>query len=445
MRSGKKQAWRTIHWLLWSFILLLLFDGVLRKWVLPGLSDVLLLSRLPVVAAIYLLALQYNWFPRSPLVFAVFFLAVSSAILGYILHGSVFAIVYGVSSNFFFIPLIYIIPKIWDRSDVSQVGRFLLYVSIPMTVLILLQFYAPQSAWVNLSVGGTEGAGFSGALGRYRPPGTFSFITGVAQFYTLMFSFFVGYYLNRGSIRLPKSVLLACGICLPLAIFASISRLLAVGVVLTTVLCFMAIMYNGRRTPSAFKVIGVLAIFVFLAAQLPYFSDTTDAFFARWERSTGEDKGGVREAIIMRTIDDFTRPFKSLDTTPWMGFGIGAGTQVGAKLIRGERGFMLAEGEWGRVLGELGVLMGIGFLLIRCRIVYQMGALSLRQAARGNFLPWLMFSASFMLVLNGQWGQQTTLGFAVLGAGLCFASCRAPASVTTQNKSVDEARAKESK
>lgn len=427
---------KLIHYLLWAFVFALLFDGALRKWFLPGLSDFLLLSRVPIALLIYALALQSRLFPANVFIGATVLLALLTSISASFTHGNLFAIGYGAISNYFFVPLIFIFPKVWDWSDVQRVAKFFLLLAIPMTFLLGLQFYLPQSSWVNLSVGGVEGAGFTGALGRYRPPATFSFITGTAQFYTLFSAFFLYQFMHKRT--LPMPLLIISGICLPLAVFGSISRLLAIGVVLVLVMALFALIYNGRRLPTSFRVFTAFAICLVLAGQLTFFDDATDAFAARWERSTGEESGGVREAIFMRIINDLTSPFIYIGGVPLTGYGLGTGTQAGSQLVSGQRGFAHAEGEWGRVMAELGPLFGTLFIALRVLLIVYIGKLALRQVQRGNFLPWLVFGASLMLILSGQWGQQTTLGFAILGAGLTLSACR------TSNHSPSAKRAADS-
>lgn len=425
-------ARKTIHYLLWAFILTLLFDGALRKWFLPGLSDILLLSRVPITILIYTLALQVGIFSLNFFVSSAIFLALATCVTGYFAHGNLMAISYGVLANYFFIPLIFIFPKVWDSSEVQRVAKFFMLVAIPMTVLLGLQFYLPQSAWVNLSVGGTEGVGFTGGLGRYRPPTTFSFITGTAQFYTLFSAFFLYQFVHRRT--LPPPILIICGICLPLAIFGSISRLLALGILLVFILTLFALIYNGRRMPTAFRMFAVIAFCALMANQLTFFNDATDAFAARWESATSEEKGGVREAILMRTLRDMSNPFIYAGSLPLTGYGLGTGTQAGAQLISGERGFTYAEGEWGRIMAELGPLLGTLYIALRVALTIYLGRLALRQVSRGNFLPWLIFASSFMLIINGQWSQQTSLGFAVLGAGLLLCACRTQTRTTRVKK-----------
>jgi hypothetical protein len=126
----------------------------------------------------------------------------------------------------------------------------------------------------------------------------------------------------------------------------------------------------------------------------------------------------------MRVVGGLTDPFIYMGSLPLTGYGLGAGTQAGAQLISGERDFAYAEGVWGRVMAELGPLFGTLFIALRVALTAYLGKLALRQVQRGNFLPWLVFAASIMLIMTGQWGQQTSLGFAILGAGLTLSACR---------------------
>ena len=54
-----------IRRLIWLYLLLLIFEGVFRKWIVPQLSAPLLVVRDPVVVAIYVLALRARLFPQN--------------------------------------------------------------------------------------------------------------------------------------------------------------------------------------------------------------------------------------------------------------------------------------------------------------------------------------------------------------------------------------------
>jgi len=70
MDAKKKQAagnktHQMFRRLVWLYIVLLLIEGSLRKWVLPQLSDVLLLVRDPIVLFSYFLAVRHKIFPHN--------------------------------------------------------------------------------------------------------------------------------------------------------------------------------------------------------------------------------------------------------------------------------------------------------------------------------------------------------------------------------------------
>ena len=90
----------------------------------------------------------------------------------------------------------------------------------------------------------------------------------------------------------------------------------------------------------------------------------------------------------------------------------------------GRPAFLLAENEWTRVLWESGPILGLAFLVWRTLLTFKLGWLSFIALRRGALLPILLFSSGFVLLLNGQLGQPTTLGFAVILNGLCLAATR---------------------
>src|SRR5690606_40610218 len=123
------------------------------------------------------------------------------------------------------LPLIFVIGSIFDREDVLEIGKVTLLIAIPMVIIIGLQFYSPQSAWINRGIGGdTEGGGFSGAMGFYRPPGTFSFTNGNSLFWSFLAPFVIYFWLEKKGIY--KLLLIAASVALLFSIPLSISRTL---------------------------------------------------------------------------------------------------------------------------------------------------------------------------------------------------------------------------
>jgi hypothetical protein len=113
----------------------------------------------------------------------------------------------------------------------------------------------------------------------------------------------------------------------------------------------------------------------------------------------------------------------SLDNSLF-GMGIGMGTNVGAVLLSGSLVFLVDEGEWGRLIGELGPLLGLAIILMRLMLTFKMSRAAYSQLSTGHVLPWLLLSATIIPLAQGQWAQPTSLGFSVLAGGLLMASLK---------------------
>jgi hypothetical protein len=136
--------------------------------------------------------------------------------------------------------------------------------------------------------------------------------------------------------------------------------------------------------------------------------------------------GGFEHGLLFRIIDDAAAPVRAIADTPLFGKGLGMGTNAAAGLLFGERGFLLAEGEWERVVRESGPILGFCYIGLRLAILIYLCRSALEALNRENPLPMLFFCAAFPEVLNGQFGVPTSLGFAVFSAGLCLAAANLP-------------------
>jgi hypothetical protein len=85
--------------------------------------------------------------------------------------------------------------------------------------------------------------------------------------------------------------------------------------------------------------------------------------------------------------------------------------------------FMLAEGEWGRVLMEMGTVFGLAFILLRVVLTGWILREAYQHAKQGFTLPLLLFGSCALNLMSGQIAQPTLLGFTTMGAGLCLV-CR---------------------
>ncbi len=176
------EPYRLYRKVIWIYLFLLIFEGALRKWFLPSLATPLLLVRDPIAIWLTIVGMQRGWF-GSGYIKTMIIVATISFILTLIFgHHNLFVALFGWRIYLFHFPMIFVMGKVLTRGDLLRIGQFILWMSIPMTILVFIQFHSLPTAWVNMGVGGEGTAGFGGALGYMRPPGTFSFTSGYVSF-----------------------------------------------------------------------------------------------------------------------------------------------------------------------------------------------------------------------------------------------------------------------
>ena len=424
----------SIKLLIWAYLILLIAEGALRKWVFPAQSDLLLVVRDPVVLVIYALALAAGIFPTNRFILVIAALAGLSAaasLLGG--HDQLLILAYGLRINYLHLPLIWIMGSVLDRHDVERIGAFLLVMAIPMTLIMVAQFRAPMDALINRGVGHEEIGQIFGADGRIRPPGLFTFITGPQLFFPLCAAFFFDEI--GGAKRLPWYLLIACGLAITVALPVSISRTVMLGTAIVAAAFLVALPFSSTRLTALTRPLLLLTLVAAVLSQLPVFREGTSVFMMRWDTAASEEgSGGTAWSNVMdRTVSGFSNPYYFMRAAPLLGYGIGTGSNVGARLASGSVGFMLAEEEWGKVLLELGPVLGAAFILFRLSLTGWLGWRAWRALReKRDTLPILIFAATGLTVLQGQWAPPTVLGFAVVGAGLLLGALHpVPAFIPT--------------
>lgn len=418
---------------IWLYFFLLIFEGALRRWVFPSLASPLLLIR--DVLAVYLLfiAIRNNYYPSNRIVPLVFLIGVISIFTALFFgHGNLFVALYGARILMIQFPMLFLIGHIFNKQDVIDMGKVILWLAIPMTILITMQFYSPQSAWVNKGVGDNlEGAGFSGANGFMRPPGTFSFTTGNVTFFCLVACYVFYFWLKPQLIN--KYLLVASSLALLIAIPTSISRTLFFQVFISTLFFIWAKSSQPGFLKNFSQIIIGISIITILFLNFDGLNDQIGAF---WERFTkaNEVEGGLRGVFMDRFLGGLLSSFSSIeDKNVVWGQGIGMGTNVGSQLLTGKLSFLIAEGEWGRIIGESGMVLGLLIVVIRIQLSFNLLYKSFKRLINGDELPWILVSYGFLLLLQGLWAQPSNLGFYVLTGGLLISSLK-----TSEDESIEE-------
>lgn len=413
---------KLIKILLWIYLALLIFEGALRKWVMPSLADPLLIVRDPVVLAIYCAAFASGRFPLNGWVLAIGSLALASIAASFLAgQSNPLVLAYGLRINYLHVPLIWVMATVLTRKDVERFGCFLLLVALPMTAVMVLQFKSPMNAPINRGIGGDEGGQIYGALGRIRPPGFFSFITGPQVFFPLVAAFF--FHQAGGNRRLWWPVLIACGLATLIALPVSISRTAMIATAIVGA-CFVVSMPKaGIGVGPKFSVILALGAVGVAVSFLPIFREGQEVFMSRWDTAAVSTQGDAWGGLLGRVLGGFTQPFHWAAEAPFFGRGIGVGSNVGARLLAGRVGFLLAEDEWSKVFLELGPVLGGAFIAFRVALIGHllMRALNALFVDHDN-LPFLILAAAIPPIALDQWAPPTLLGFAVFGGGLLLAS-----------------------
>lgn len=412
---------------IWIYIFLLIFEGALRKWFLPSLATPLLLVRDPIAIWLTIVGLQKGWI-NSGYAKAMMVVASISFILTLAVgHHNLFVALFGWRIYFFHFPMIFVMGKVLTRADLLKIGQFILWISIPMTILIFMQFHSPETAWVNIGVGGEGTAGFDGVLGYNRPPGTFSFTSGYVMFQAVVGCYLLYYLLMNNTLpkeyQFSKIVLIILAGCYLLSIPTSISRthFFQTGVFL--IFLFVAAM-RKNKLKSKFLKFAVIAIIAGIILSLSGLGGTSmEAFTARFE-GANKVEGGVQGVIGDRYVGGLIGSLINFQI-PIFGYGIGLGTNVGARIMGGNMysfGFN-GENEWSRIIGECGMLLGL--IIIGIRLFFSLDIWKRAYhllVKKYDLLPWMLSAGMMLTIPQGQWAIPTNLGFCVLFGGLTLAS-----------------------
>jgi len=407
----------------WMYFLLLIFEGALRKWVLPGLSSPLLVIRDPIAIFILASAWNKNLLPPNKYMSSMMVVCIIATITALTIgHGSISVAAYGARILLIHFPLIFAIGQIFTREDVIKIGRVMLWISIPITILTALQFYSPQSSLVNRGVGGDmEGSGFSGALGFFRPSGTFSFTIGNSLFFSFLACYVFYFWVSNEKVN--KILLIAASAALLASIPFSISRTLFFSILVSLFFTLMAVSKKPRYFSRLLLATFFLIILIVGLSETESVGTAIKAFTHRFE-SAGKIEGGVAGSIMDRYLGGMITAITDTHNLPFFGFGIGMGTNAGSAMLTGDRGFLIAEEEWGRLIGEMGIVLGIITILIRLLFSFSLTLKSYKKLNLGDLLPWILLSFALLTIPQGQWAQPTSLGFSVLIGGLILASLK---------------------
>jgi hypothetical protein len=408
-----------LRYLLWLYLILLFFEGALRKWILPALDTPLLLIRDPLVIWIYFQALRQglsfnNSFFVPNLILAIL-TGATSLMFGQGGSHNTFITIFGLRTDFLQISLIFLIPQILHRDDVLAMGKFCLYVSLVMVVVCIIQFRSPPDSWWNKG-------GMATHYNSVRTSGTFSFGNGLGAFFGLTSAFLLYAYIQTGVYKIwllgasTLSILLAAASCG--------SRGSIMDIVIVVVFAVLCVITRGKGGMGLLIGGAVIAVAVIIASTTSVAQQGADQMMDRFS-DAGQAEGGAG-GFVMRYVNSIVAPFSEAGDIPFFGYGLGLGTNAGLGLYDGTAELMWPEAEWDRLFFECGPLFGLCLCLFRLALTVAVARRAFAAYRRDNILPALLFGACAVLLFNGQWGVPTPLGFAIFVSGLTLAACEEP-------------------
>ena len=404
--------------LIWACFLLLLFEGALRKWFLPGLSQGLLIIRDPIVIWIYYLCYAQGIFPLNNNYLQRCFQWVTIAVVLSLLINQTHpaTIAYGARTNLLHFPLIFIMARVLTWEDVIKFGKAFLLLAAPMTWVVAEQFQADAEAIINTAAGGV-GSQLETSGGKVRASGTFTFVSGIVFYYCFTVAFVIYGFLIKGSF--PKWMIYLGTSATLLAMVTAGSRSV-IAECLQVIGCFAFLAYYrpsefGKITTSVFALI-ILALILY--SQVDLFKEGLNFLTLRFEEAANVE-GNPVEAYLKRYTDILVSPYEYSQFTSFLGNGLGSATRAGAALA-GQYGG--AEISWSRPILENGLMIGIFFIIWRLWITKDLLLSCIRAIKRGSYLAIFLFGAAGPILLFGLLGQPTNLGFAAFGSGLCLAA-----------------------
>jgi hypothetical protein len=400
----------------WGYLLSWLLVGALRKWAFPALASPLGFLQELFVGAAYLLAFRARIFPRSLLIWAAGLICIGVCLLGVVgteLPPGVVAA--GVWAYFWPIPFIYIIARVMRGADCLCVARFLMAFSMPMALLMTVQFKSSPGSFINAFVGADavpqrlihEGW-------RVRPSGTFSYVGGASWFWMAVFAVELAGVLKRGLVGWRLLAAAAAAAVLATAVCHSRTQIYGM-VVVVLLVSPIAVRFASSGFGRVALALAAGSVLVGAASLVGVVQSGAETLAARFESASKS------ETLEGRLLYQALPKGEAVENMPAGGYGLGVGTNTGALLLVGHRRFLLAEGEWPDVILQMGWGFGFLYLGVRFALGLAMCRVWFRALKLGDPLAVAWFAAGVVAVVAGQWETPSVQGCAILMAGLCLA------------------------
>jgi hypothetical protein len=423
-QSNSQRRMSFLKMLFWAYFLLLIFEGALRKWILPQLSAPLLLVRDPVALLIVWEAYRTNKWPKKwstvagILAVGMLGLCVIQTVAG---DNPLASALYGLRSYLLPFPVAFIMGENLDASELRRFGVCALWLLLPLTALEVAQYLAPPGSFLNSGAyAGAEQIAYVGT--RSRASGTFSFVTGPTNYGPLAAAFI--FYGLADEKFAKKWLLWAATFALILSVPVIGSRTLVFELAGVVVCAAIASLCGVSQFVKTLRVIVPLLAVSALVSLLPVFSEASNSLNQRFAEAS-ELEGGVGHAVQTRTYGNIAEMILRTDFGGHVfGIGMGRGAAAVSRLATGRASFVAGEDEFARELNEFGPVPGLAFGIFRICFVIVIAASAIKRARDQEPLALLLVPLLVPTLLLGVLEQPTVQGFMVIGLAFSLAALR---------------------
>lgn len=302
--------------LFWSYFLLLIFEGALRKWIAPQLSAPLLVIRDPISAWIIWEAYRTRKWPSRwsvPIIMLTALIAGIFSLQMALGDNSLLVGLYGLRSYLLPFLVIFIMGENLDPEDLLNFGRCTLWLLLPMCLLALGQYRAPAGSFLNR--GAYNGGAQIGYVGMgVRASGTFSFAIGLVHFATLAGAFVFYGMVREGLVR-KRWLIWASTFALVLTVPTTGQRILLAQLAALIACVGLSALMGVSEFKKVLRVaVPVLIVWV-LASQLSVFRAAMQSLNQRVTGAAVSEGGTEEKAFLLRTIDPAITAIEAASST----------------------------------------------------------------------------------------------------------------------------------
>ncbi len=415
---------RTLVRLIFIVYWLLIFEGALRKWLLPGLHQIIFFVRDPLVLWIYILAILYHFRPKPAALFWYgillgFAISIGSIAQYFLLPEiRVLVMLYGLRTYFFYFPLVFLMGSILRYEDIKRWVRLNLFLVIPMTILVVMQYYSPPAALINRTISEvvyTDTGKGGGTI--VRTIGTFTFFHGHQLFLGSMFLFCLANWTLPSKDRALSGFWLyatSAGVAIMLCLdFTRAPIYMACCILLGA--CLSSFWLSNIRQKIAASILPIMLAIACLALSWLCFPDAAELRIARFLYC---------DDTITRTVGvvaEFVEVLQLARDAP-LGYGIGT-TSRGGTALGGQAFRWAGENEWRRIISEIGPFFGILYIALRVWLLLWLLKGAIR-AVRCYNHPWPLLFIAYIGPIVAVWYINTigsVHGYGWFFAGICCA------------------------